>query len=760
MDKLIKSKLLDISSEVKEFHPLLETLFSKFQNISNVDYTHGINEKGADFVLTRIDELFGETEYIGVIAKIGVIKQNTSDIDRQIEECDLKRYTAEGKKEILLSEIWIVSNGIITNNAKEKIFHKYSTRKIKFVPLSKLVKLIEKFMPNYGANISLEFGEYLHNLKIENAEMEERTSLLPVENRNLYLEQTLEKIEINKYEQKKKKFLRSKKEKLLEVIDKYNFLIVEGQMGSGKTKLIRRTVDHLTDPEVFIKLKLQPISISYKEFITNYKGSINDLIEQTNENFKLGDYERKYFIFIDGIDEVKQKANDRVESILGIYEQTQKLQNVIVLITSRPIENPELESKFKGIISRYELSPLSMNKVIKFIESICSSLNIKNRIIEDLKNSPLFRSLPRTPIATILLAKLMNEEISELPSNMTELFKKYMELSLGRWDIEKGLQSQKEFEALMSIVPEIAVYMVDNEIYKMASSEVKKFFDNYLDNRNLGIEPNALFEKLINRCDILCFNEKYGTVSFKHKTFAEYFYAFHLTKKNSITLTENVYDPYWMNIYFFLFGLKTDCPELLSELINISTTSEAAKIIRMINLGNFLLAAYTTPYKVIEAGIKSVFIDAVDYYEEIISKKIDSPFNKIPEMHLLSLFRTLLKQSYSYSFFYNAIEKFIKNADKLNINDDKKALLFFFLYMSYVEIGGIALFDDLIKKFGPKLPIPVQLAIYHEAEYYNDKTNGIKKMEKRIRRSLKGNKSFADSIDKLYKQPIGTLSIT
>lgn len=717
-------------------------------------------EKGADFVLTKIDDTFGESEYIGVIAKVGKIKQNTTEIDRQIEECDLKRYTEDGKKEILLSEIWIVSNGIITNNAKEKIHYKYRTRKIKFIPQSKLVKLIDKYIPNYGSNIPIELGEYLHSIKLENAEIEERTSLLPIENRSLYLSQTLEKIETNTYKQKKKRYQKPKKEDLLKIIKNIDFLIVEGQMGSGKTKLIRRTVDHLTKPDVYIKTRLQPISISFKEFLEHFSGEVRELIEKTSKRYNLPKSDRKYFVLIDGIDEVKQKTVERVDSIFDIYEQTKNIKNLSVLIASRPIENPELEAKFKDVIHRYELSPLTMNKVIKFIESICSSLNIKNRIIEDLKNSPLFRALPMTPIAAILLAKLMNENLQELPSNMTELFTKYMELSLGRWDIEKGLQSQKEFEALMAIIPQLAVYMIDNEIYELASSEVKTFFENYLTKRNLEINTKSLYDKLANRCDILCFHDKNDTISFKHKTFAEYFYAQYLSKKTTVSLSEDIYDTYWMNIYFFFFGLKRDCPELLGELINISTTNEAFKISRMINLGNFLLAAYSTPYDVITTGIKSIFIDSVNHYFEITSKNIESPLSKIPEMHLLAFFRILLRHGYSYKFFYNAINKFLIEAENLKINDDKKALLLFFLNMAYVEIGGISLFDDLIKKFGPKLPISIQLAIYHEAEYFKDKTKTIQKMEKKLKRALKGNRSLADRIDKLYNKPISTLSIT
>ena len=69
-------------------------------------------------------------------------------------------------------------------------------------------------------------------------------------------------------------------------------------------------------------------------------------------------------------------------------------------------------------------------------------------------------------------------------------------------------------------------------------------------------------------------------------------------------------------------------------------------------------------------------------------------------MHLLALFRTILRESYSYIFFHIAIEESLLDAEDLKIESEKKALLLFFLNMAYVEVGGVALFDELIDKFG------------------------------------------------------------
>ncbi len=133
-----RSHLQKIKSEVDDFHPLLQQLFPKLENIRSVDYTHGQNERGADFILEKYDPTLSQSIYVGVIAKLGKIHQDFTEIERQIDECKMSRLTEGGKKEIFLNEIWVVTNENITNNAKEKIHHKFPATSIQFIDYQKL----------------------------------------------------------------------------------------------------------------------------------------------------------------------------------------------------------------------------------------------------------------------------------------------------------------------------------------------------------------------------------------------------------------------------------------------------------------------------------------------------------------------------------------------------------------------------------------------------------------------------------------------
>ena len=286
---------------------------------------------------------------------------------------------------------------------------------------------------------------------------------------------------------------------------------------------------------------------------------------------------------------------------------------------------------------------------------LCTKLDIKDRIIEDLKKSALFKKLPRSPISAILLARLLNENSQDIPSNMTELYSQYMEQALGRWDIEKGLQSQREYQALDQVMMTIARQMIDDQRLFISVAEAKDIFRTYLGARNLGLDVDALFDRMIERCQTMALDTVSMTIGFKHRTFAEYFYA-KACDREGLAIDDRAFDWYWSNIFFFHLGLRKDCPEELRAIFNISSLTELQVWMKVINLSNYLLAAYTTPYQVISEGVKIAAVSAADLYLAVCTQGSEGPFGKLSKMHVLYIFQRIVRQGYSFSFLEKAIE--------------------------------------------------------------------------------------------------------
>ena len=146
----IQDQIKNIKLEVTELHPLLHEVFSRHPSITRVEYTHGSNEKGADFILARQHEVLKREEYIGVVAKVGKIHQKLSSVQTQVQECLLlPRFLEQGKKEIYLSEVWVVASSTITPGAKAKIRAIHKSSKIHFVSGDDLAILVDECVPYY-----------------------------------------------------------------------------------------------------------------------------------------------------------------------------------------------------------------------------------------------------------------------------------------------------------------------------------------------------------------------------------------------------------------------------------------------------------------------------------------------------------------------------------------------------------------------------------------------------------------------------------
>ena len=408
---------------------------------------------------------------------------------------------------------------------------------------------------------------------------------------------------------------------------------------------------------------------------------------------------------------------------------------------------------------------LTINKMIEFLKKLCGMMSIANKIVEDLKKSQLIRELPKTPIAAIILAKLINENPADLPSNLTELYMKYIELMLGRWDMEKGLQSQKEYQALDHIMMEISKYLIENETNHITKSKTFEFFNKYLNSRHLDIIADDLYKKMIERCEIITEDVDTDRVFFKHRTFAEFFYAKNLDKNSTLKIDEKAFEIYWSNIYFFYLGIQKDHPNALSTLINLHPEIPVRRWLKIVNMANFFLSAYATPYDVISDGLSKIFLEAADLFNDIISGKVKAPFKNISHMGMLYFIQLIVRETYAYDFFKNAIvDAALKIHDSKDYADNIKAYAIFFLNVTYIDLKGTDSFDFLLKDYLHRLPIDLSLAIKHESKDLPLNSKLMKKQDRYMKSIVMGkkdkNRPLNSKIEELYRQPIGIKKIT
>ncbi len=762
-EKSKRDRVESIDDEVNALHPLLHSIFKKLTNISYVEYTHGPNEMGADFVLEKFDQDLGSRNYVGVVVKADKILQNFSDVERQIDECITPRLIRQGAENVRLPEVWVITSKTVSQNAKQKIYDKYSSRIIHFFDCDWLVRKIDEHAPYFWEELTTSIGVYLTQLDKRLSVMAGQSTvpagaLVPVQ-----IDLDVQEIESDKYSRQAQR----KKPRLVNLVDeilvnKVTFL--EAEMGFGKSHLARKIVSHFAETAVYRQHMLVPSFGSFKRFMEG--NSDPELYLQTMLGFACyADAVAEgasFLIVLDGIDEAAADFDKCKECVEKLIESVRGHKNIRLLLTSRPIKPFEGNAVISSTAKRYRIRQLSLRKIISYLKQVLESRHLPNRLLEDLGKSELFKQLPQNPIAAALLGNLLAQDRFELPSNLTELYAKTMELMMGRWDEKRQISTEKLYRATERLARHLARYMIDNQLVYMSRQEIKSMFEAFLAERNLGVPLGEAFDYLLNRSNLFGTYPDTEAVFFRHRSFAEYLYARDAYEARNFEINHRAFHPYWINTYFFYIGSLGECPDVLATLINTSPGDEASRFLRILSIGNYLLAGYQTPYSVIQDSLDVVMVEAAKLYIDARDGRAFSSLRGLSEMQTLWLFAMTVRHCYGYQFFEKALPYAMAKIDESLEGDEVKAYALFFAAGALREVDNNCGFEFLLQKRRVQdLPLPLNLALRAELEYSSKEfaNSGIvKQYEKSLKKLLfadKASRMARDAhIESLFKEPL------
>ncbi|TQM10467.1 hypothetical protein FB548_2670 [Pseudoxanthomonas sp. 3HH-4] len=742
--------LNEMQDEVNELHPVLNILFRKLPGIERVHYNQGSNELGADFILYKRDEALLRTSCVGVVVKAGAIRQNTTEVERQIKECFIARKAADGV-EIQIREVWVVSSQDITRNAREVLTKLYSDRKIEFIASQDLAGLIDRFSPDAFITTSPALQDYAESMH-SSMKAEDQRSLIVPGMEAFYVEPRVIRRDFDGYGNPKSSRAVQSLGYLVKEVLNSQLSIIQAGPGGGKSKLARELSRQLLEGSDYSEGKVVPIVVHAKDF---QKSIDPELMRIASKLRKETGTDAKILIFMDGFDELDISDRER-SAFVDEFIKAACAHNVSAVLMSRPFDLASVLGSRLQSLDIYQIEPLRGSRAISFLGKVAGNIDSRSRIVDDLSSSVLLRALDGAPIAYILLGRLIAENQQDLPSNLTELFQKYSELVLGRWEMTKGLRSQQEYEVLVEALIWLSVYMMRNELHEIGRVELEQWISKYCAERALSVVAKELVDKACSRNAVMYLRSDVGAVGFRHRAFCEFFYAKSMHRSSSVELGENVFSPYWINSYYFLAGIHRDCPDLIRSLSELELSGESDRIFRVLNFGNLMLAGYLTPTSVCKDAVVSVVSEAADLFVEACAPQSKSPLTEFPVLQMLCLLVSSFQSQYGYKHFKNSLEEAVFEFEARPATE-RVAIALLLLDTAYKEAGGELRFDTLIEKFGDSLPITVKLAIGHEADRMKLVSDRVKKLERNLRRTFQAHKGSREYLRKLYEIPIKKL---
>lgn len=523
MDK--KDYLRKLTEE--EFREEILIPLLKRMGYEQVRHEHGTHEYGKDIIFQKSDDL--SILSYAVVAKIGDIsgaasgKGNLAVIREQINQAfniSAKDVTNPRTKEYQVNKVIIWTTGKISIQAREQIMSDRSGAYINvdFKDLDATLELLEKHYPEFFSIRDANIASYFAAAKKHYNKLEELASFGIYADKHLpsvFVAPVFERYTRKRSRQAEKESLPRQQVPFSKLVDDTNRAIILGEMGSGKTTILRKLMVNQIEKNERNGDKFPlPIFLRCLNIFSQPQPEIMPAIceefakhstsEETLDVDKLMG-EGKIVLLLDGLDELQTQEEMR-QALNYLSTLTEKYPSVRIVMTSRPVEMFRTSNPLPNfqILRIRSMTKQQVEKLVKnWFEGepeIASELN-------HLLSHPMtYSSVMNTPLTIALVAAIHQSKLYDLPSNLTELFQQYSELALGRWDISKNISNKYDWQVKEMILRRAAWDMQTHKALTISRQELHQCITRIKDYSGLPIDSDdseTFLEEITKRSGLL-----------------------------------------------------------------------------------------------------------------------------------------------------------------------------------------------------------------------------------------------------------------
>jgi len=700
----VKDKLEYIQKQCyePELFEDLKQLF-KAKGFSNVRITHGTSEMGKDLVFSLYDSTIEEEKWFAVIVKNKKATQNDflkgNEIANQIDLSFKVPYKDNLGISHDISHIFIVINGSITPNAVTVIESEFSSYKnyIKLWDYQDLEREISKHTKDsFLNNLTPPLTEFVTKQIQFLSDISKTNSLLNLDMNDINDIFINTQVSISKEIKKINDYIAfSSNDEIFEqedidtraILTSNSNFIIHGLPTSGKSLFLKNLgIKALT------KVNGKPNAVFYIDLLncnerdfSLQKHIDNQFTIMTNgEIFNYEDYE-KILILIDSIDFIQ---NDEIRNIIlesiNNYNSDGLFKNLQILIATRSLDLIR-NSTFLKEYRETEILPFTFSQAHSLVKKIIPNNTKKTtNFIKALKDNLLDSTLQRTPLALTLMAILYRDDkidLKELPANVYELYNKFTDIYLDKWDVSKGITQLYQYEQTKNILSFIALYLHENKVNLITEIELIEYLQELRTKYNYD-ELNNI-EKFVNylktKQGVFYFDEQQNSFMFFNHYFQEFFTALSIDGDDDKKMLENFYDDWWSNTLVFYCGKNPRSynfhKKLISEMIPYDVFQ---KLHYLYNHSKCLQASHSVSIE----NRKNIVVKLLNVYNslftDISNNNLDEGFflKDVPFVNIINQSRVIFESIFSSkhvstseikSFFEEILENNMSDLDLITV---------------------------------------------------------------------------------------------
>lgn len=349
--------------------------------------------------------------------------------------------------------------------------------------------------------------------------------------------------------------------------------LILGDAGSGKTTGLLRLAyemarDGLQDAQGYrIPILVRAIELVRQapSDIVSYMDTFTREITRSSKScFTLNDLrDGRVVLFVDSLDEVG--SNDgRREVLRLIKEFSEHYPECKIVLSSRPYRFVQELAELREY-DEFRISPISWRQAEKiFVRAQKGKALAASSSKEVLRKLERIHGIELNPLLVTVFAASSDFSKQDIPANITELFKKFTELLLGRWDERKGLKHQYQAPLKDFVVTKIAFHMHLNKLTAMLRSDLEGIVDEELKLRGYGAEGPELLSEILERSGL--FKLIGEQVEFRHHLLQEFFAGRGIAASDFVMTV--IHDEWWKRALVFYFGDNPARVDLLKSAMS------------------------------------------------------------------------------------------------------------------------------------------------------------------------------------------------
>lgn len=703
----------------------------------------GPTEAGKDAIFWQTD-LLKSIDYVAVQTKKGnlnLASKATANLVAAVTQLNtamaVEIIVQNSKQKQRPNKVILCASGKINEQAKEYLLREVKNPNIQFYDTDDLIPLIDENLPELWLNIDADLLPYVKAIKRlitgeGNIELANNTPASQLLGPNSATDEGFISLNLHRTTLKPKN-IKGKvvNEPYFEELPLTNItekphkrIMLVGDAGSGKSTSLKRIAYicavKMLASEKDIKI---PILLTSRDIFSKNPSNFVDYCANATKEFSNSQkaaFTQKdlasgnIIILIDSLDELpsdfaRNNVLNHLENFHKIYPKIQ------IIITSRPYKFISSMPQLKAY-AEYKISPISWRQAEKLITSVKKGDPIpSSQSKEMLRKLEKIHGIELNPLLVTVFAASTDISKQDIPANITELFKKFTELMLGRWDENKGFNLQYQATLKDFCITCLAYKMHTDRVTIMDYSEAVSLVTKMLVDRGYEIDSKKILDEIFSRSGLFRNNE--NTIEFKHHLLQEFFAGRAI--ENTDDVKRYINDEWWKTAIVFYFGDNPKRIDFLKELQkSVPVNDYRALFISATTIGLALQACYLSPaadklevWKWVNISLsqtKSKYLLEID------------PENKLPQLGYLQYYfqgRDSVALSHLKAHTAELLEW--ASSQSSIINDTHAEYYNFWLIVGLIESGELSAAYTIVKSTNisdPRLLMCIHLGCYLTAE--------------------------------------------